>query len=93
MLRVRAGPREARTAPLTAVDKTDAVRKVHRTLPGDGSTQGGPAGAATAVLQLDMALLQPICAVHARRAANSAVSGGSGLPRGIREATMVAVPK
>jgi hypothetical protein len=69
---VRAGPREARPARATGVDNTDAARQLDRTLPGDGNTQGSPAGAATAVLQLDMALLQPICAVHARRAANSA---------------------
>lgn len=64
MLGMRAGPRETRTAPVSGVDTTDAVRKLHRTLPGDGNTQGGPAGAATAMLQLGMALLQPICGVQ-----------------------------
>jgi hypothetical protein len=88
MPRVRAGPREARTAPVTGVDKTEADRKLHRTLPGYGSIQGGPGGAATAVVQLGMALLQPICAVHARREPKSAVCSGRGLPRDIRKATI-----
>lgn len=89
---MRAGPREVRTACVTGVDITDADRKLHRTLPGDANTQDGPAGAATAVPQLGMALLQPICAKNARREPNSAIWSRSGLPRGIRNTTMVSVP-
>ena len=77
-------PRGVRTACVTGVDKTDADRKRHRTLPGHASSQGAPAGAATAVLQLVMALLQPLCTAHAVREAKSAKRSRSVLPRGIR---------
>lgn len=80
-----AGPRTVREACVTGVDNTDADRKVHRTLPGDASTQSGPAGAATAVLQLGVALLQPVCAEHAWREANSAIWSRAGLPRTVRQ--------
>lgn len=83
-----AGPRTVREACVTGVDSTDADRKVHRTLPGDASTQYGPAGAATAVLQLGMALLQPVCADHAWREANSAIWSRAGLPRTVGKPTI-----